>query len=220
MITIGIFILLGFLFQRFINKKINNNNLYEIIHHNLKNHISDNSSLIFKEQIEYRKNKIAHQKLYNNVLNDINNNNHYLLWFRTNIIDKIDYIIDNTSTKLNTIIYILDINNNNSLKYLNKYCIKMKINLYIISECHPNEFIDKVLINNEDIKLNINNYLSPYHFRYTFFGYLDKLNTYSDNKLNISIEDIFNYINKIEGNNLLLTNNLNINIQNNKLIFI
>lgn len=219
MITIGIFILLGFLFQRFINKKFNNNNnLYEIIHHNLKNNISDNSSLIFKEQIEYRKNKIEHQKQYNNTLNDINNNNHYLLWFRTNIINKIDNIIDN---KLNTIIYILDINNNNSLKYLNKYCIKMKINLYIISECHPNEFIEKVLINNEDINIDINNYLSPYNFRYTFFGYLDKLNTYTDNKLNISIEDILNYINKTKDNNyLLLTNNPTINIQNNKSIFI
>ncbi len=207
MIAIGIFILLGFIFHRFIKNNNNRDDLYEITHHNIKKNISNYSS-IFTEQIEYRKNILQHKKKYINVLNDINNNNHYLLWFRT--------LELNIKDKPNTIIYILDINNNTSLNYLNKYCNKMKINLYIISECHPNEFIDKILMNNDDININITNYLSPYNFKYTFFGYLDKLKNYSDNKLNISIEDILNYINiNITNNNyLLFTNNPNINIQN------
>jgi hypothetical protein len=227
MITIGIFILLGYLLQRFINKNNNNHNyLYEIIYHNLKQNSSNSlaqTSLMFEDQIEYRKNILEHKKKYINTLKDINNNKHYLLWFRTSGIN--NKVIDN---KPSTIIYILDINDsynpenasrgcvgvNSSLNYLNKYCNKMKINLYIISECHPNEFIDKILINNEDISININNYLSPYNFRYTFFGYLDKLSTYSDNKLNISIEDILNYINVKTNNYLLLTNNPNIQINN------
>jgi hypothetical protein len=86
----------------------------------------------------------------------------------------------------------------------------MKKDLYIISYCHPNEFIDKILINNEDINnvlsINMNNYLSPYNFRYTFFGYLEKLTTYTDNKINITIEDIIKYINNEKTNCLLLTN--------------
>ncbi len=213
MLAKDLFILLGFIFQRFVYYYFNkqNTNSVEINHYNLKQ-VSQNGSPVFKDQVEYRKNIIKHQHLYSDVLKDINNNNHYLLWFKKS------GIYNNP----NAIIYILDINKKNSLNYLNKYCNKMKINLYIISECHPNEFIDKILINNEDIKININNYLSPYNFRYTFFGYLDKLRTYSDNKINISIEEILNYItlniNTNKNDYLLLTNNTN--IKNNDIILI
>jgi hypothetical protein len=186
------------LFYRYYitNKKTKKETAFEIINYNLKQNVSK----MYKEQILYRKNIIEHKHNYNNVLEDINKNNHYLLWFNNIEIDK--------TNRFDSIVYILDINNKNiSLNYMNKYCNKMKINLYIISESHPDEFIDKVLINNDDLRFNISNYLSPYNFKYTFFGYLEKSNTYSDKKLNISTEDILNYIKKQGNTNYLLLTN-------------
>ncbi len=188
---------------RYINNKKNLKYSSEIDHYNLKQLNETNN--IFEDQIVYRKNVKEHKKTFKTVLDDINKNNHYILWFNKNI--KIN--------KSDNIIYILDINyDTKSFIYLNKYCNKMKINLYIISECHPNEFIDKILINNENIKININNYLSPYNFKYTFFGYLEKINNYSDNKLNIQVNDIVDYIKKNNTNYLLFTNNPELNLPN------
>ncbi len=198
-VSLSIFFTYNYYFN---NKKQDKNSKFEIVHYNLKKDVSE----MFKEQLTYRKNINEHMKNYNKVLENINKNNHYLLWSLNNNL--------NIKT-FDLIIYILDINTKNtSLEHIIKFCNKIKVDLYIISESHPNEFIDKVLINNAEIKFNINNYLSPYHFKYTFFGYLDKLTTFSNNKLNITIDDMLNYIKNNGMYNYLILTNSNINIEN------
>lgn len=69
------------------------------------------------------------------------------------------------------------------VEYLIKYCKINNIILYIVSELHPNEF-----------NFDINNYITPYHYRLNFFGYYDRIYKYNNDKSSIKLSEIRNNI--------------------------
>lgn len=114
------------------------------------------------------------QKKYTNVLKMINEKNHYCYW-----------VLDNDLSKL--LIYKLialdlkTVYNYDNSEYLQKeylinlssFCHKHKIIFVIISELHPSQ--SDICNENCISYFNINNYISPYHYKVKIFGAIERL---------------------------------------------
>lgn len=171
------------------------------------------------------KNKIFHKIKLRNSLQEINNNNHYLLSDKDKIfsfLKSYKLIIVHLETVYN---YTLQkIKEPYFIKFLKQYCKINDIKLIVYGEISPN-VIPEIVSNF--------NYISPYHYYKSFLGYIYRLkdNGYNEVKINVDIDNVimdqldiskfdqskFLYIanQKSSYKNNICLNNLNINEWNN-----
>jgi hypothetical protein len=133
--------------------------------HKLNIHITilkniNNNNYVIKHSKRNHKNKML------DVFNSINNKQHY--------------IYNNIDVNINVIVCKYDYT---ELKYLSRFCNNKNIKLIIVSLIHPLEF-------KKIPHFNMNNYISPYNYKYSLFGNYYKSDTYSNTPINISIKQM------------------------------
>ena len=141
-----------------------------------------NKNIIQKSNLLVLKNNISM------VNNEINNKDHLCYWVLDNNINKLkeyNVVVFNLKT-----IYDYEnenINNNEFLENLSKYCHKNKLIFVIVSEISPEKFKKY-----EPSFFNKNNYYSPYNYKNKMFGSVQKLeiNKISQKPANITINRI------------------------------
>lgn len=174
-------------FYKNINKNIKNKmNLIDNINIDKMNLIKWKNNIKLVNEAFYKNN---FKKKYNNVLNDITNNNHLIYWIYKNNISfmkKYNTIVFNFKT-----IYCYDteklLSDTQHLNNIAEYAHRYKIIFIIISELNPSNFTQY-----EPKYFNKNNHITPYHYKMKLFGSIQKLesNKLANKPASVSINRI------------------------------